>query len=154
MREEAEILGLSSAAALAVTGGALAATLVAIGLASGEMLRHLVQATPVLIASLVAWRWPAWGRWALAPVFGFWLFVSLAIWFFLLGLSSPVSGHFNLAERTLAGALGVLVLMGFALYPRIRGSVGVWSGLAGAAAFAALQVAAFILSTRPEIATR
>jgi hypothetical protein len=135
-------------------GSALAVTLVATGFASHEMLRHLVQGTPVLAAALVAWRWPEFGRWALTPVFLFWLYFSLAIWFFLVGWPSPVTGHFNTAERICAGLLGVFPAIGFSLFFWQRRSVRFWLGLGVAALFGGAQIWAFILSTAPEIANR
>lgn len=138
--------------ALALAGAALAITLLAIGPASHEMVRHIVQAAPVALATVVAFAWPALGRWALGPCFAVWLGISLGIWLFILGLPSPFEGIYNFAERALAAMLGVVSLAGFALFPRIRRPMNPGVGLLCAVVALAAQMGAIAFSLRPVIA--
>lgn len=149
MTEREQLLGLKPQQALAVVAAALAAVVVLMGRGAHEPIRYLVQAIPVMAAALIAWRSPALSRWALAPVLLFWLFVSLAVWFYLLGGPSPVTGHFSFAERLLAGLLGLFAAMGFSLFFWIRSEARIWLGLAVAALFAGAQVWAYLLSSPP-----
>jgi len=139
---------------LLAMGVALAVILLGIGLASGEIVRHIVQATPATALTLLAWRWPALARWALAPVFGFWLLIAVCIGLFLAHLPSPLSGTFNPAERTLTGGLALVSLTGFSLFPRIQRPLAWPAGLGVAALGLAAQVAALAISLQPAIAHR
>ncbi len=139
---------------LLAMGAALVATLLGIGLASSEVIRHIVQASPVAALTLVAWRWPAVARWALAPAFGFWLFIATCIGLFLAHLPSPVSGTFNPAERTLTAALAVVAVTGFSPFPRIRRPLAWPVGCGVAALGLALQIGGFAISLQPAIAHR
>jgi len=140
--------------AVTLAGAALVLTLVEVGFASGEMIRHAVQASPVVLATLVAWRRPDLGRWALGPIFLFWLLISIGIWMFLLGLPSPLKGTFNLWERVGAAGLGLASLAGVSVYPRVRRLLAWYWGAAVLLVFAGLQFEAFRISTLPAISHR
>jgi hypothetical protein len=144
----------ASETALLALGAALAAILLGIGVASGEMIRHIVQATPIGLLTLLALARPAWTRWLLGPIFAFWLLIAICIGLFLAGLPSPIDGTFNPAERSLTLALAVVSLAALAQFPRIRRPWPLWRGAALAAAALTLQIGALALSLLPGIAHR
>jgi hypothetical protein len=140
--------------AVLALGAALTATVVGIGAASGEMLRHVVQATPAAVLTLVALRRPGWERWLLGPTFAFWLLIAACIGLFLAGLPSPITGTFNPAERALTLTLAVLAVAAFVQFLRIRRPRPMWAGVLFALVALGLQVGALVLSLEAGIAHR
>ena len=129
--------------------GALASAIVAlvlVGFASNSVARHLIQASPLLIAfALVSMRQPA-GIAGAAALLGFWLVAMLSIWLYLLGVARIVTGRFGTAEIALTVAIGGSCVAG--LLAAWRSSIGAHdrSRWLSALAFAALQVAAMVAS--------
>ena len=76
----------------------LALALMAVGIVSGTVLRHLVQIIPIGLAAGLLSRRPAWGAYAALPIFLIWTAIPVLIWLFLLGLSRVASGHYAAIE--------------------------------------------------------
>ena len=83
----------------------VAVALVVVGVVSGTLGRHIVQAVPVVIVVGLVLRWPAAGAWAAVGVFLVWLAVMAAIWAYLLGLSDIASGTYTNFEVFLTIAI-------------------------------------------------
>ena len=140
-----------------VAAAALTTIIVAlglVGLVSGTILRHAVQVTPILVASLVVMLRPGLGRYAAFAIFSFWFFIMVLIWLYLLGLARVVTGQFSAAEIALTMVVGFACLVGFPAAARMTSRIAWWAGLAGFAMFGALQVGAMWLSLQPAFATR
>src|SRR4051794_794287 len=98
--------------------------LLAVGVVSQTLLRHAVQAIPVLIALLGVSQRRVSGRPAALGVFALWFLIMLLIWLFLLGIARIVTGHYTPAEIALtiliaaANAIGFFAALGL---PRATG---------------------------------
>jgi len=137
---------------VALLGAILALILLGIGIASGELVRHIVQATPAALLAAAAWRWPTYGRWLLGAVFAFWLLIASCIALFLAGLPSPIDGTFNTAERTLTAVLALVAVAGLSLFSGIRRPLRLAPALLAAALALGAQVAALAISLQPSVA--
>jgi hypothetical protein len=130
------------------------ALVVGVGLASGLVIRHVVQTAPVWLGVVIGFRGSPAVKWMALPMFLFWLLLMALIWLFLLGLPSPLSGHFSPIEIAMTIIVGAASLVG--IWAALRVSPGM-SIAAGAALFvgaATLQVICFRLSLLPAIAQR
>jgi hypothetical protein len=76
----------------------LALALLLVGVVSGTVLRHIVQIVPIMVALGVLARRPDWGAYAALPIVGFWTFIVVLIWLFLLDLSRIANGHYTPIE--------------------------------------------------------
>jgi hypothetical protein len=76
----------------------LALALLLVGIVSGTLLRHVVQILPIVAATAVLVRRPAWGAYAAMPLFFFWTLIVVLIWLFLVGLSRIANGHYTPIE--------------------------------------------------------
>ena len=146
MTDREELLGLKPHQALAVVAGAMALAILAIGY-SGGVAPQAVRAAPVIAAAILAWRSPAFGRWALAPILLIWLFACLAVWFYILGGPTPIRAQPVSTESLLEGVLGVFAVMGFSLFFWIRAETRAWLGLGVAALFGGAQIWALLLTS-------
>jgi hypothetical protein len=82
-------------------GIALCLTLLAVGVVSHEVLRHVIQAAPlVLFCAIGAYR-HAWLRPLVIPIFCFWLIICLLIWGYLLGITTILTGNMTPVETGL-----------------------------------------------------
>jgi hypothetical protein len=138
------------AAWLAVVAGAL----VAVGIVSDTLLRHVIQIAPLIIALGLLARHSAWGVSAAAPLFAFWLLIMGAIWLFLLGVARIFTGTFTVAEIALTVTIGVACLCGLGTASRRGPVIPFGARLGTIAAFAILQSAAMWLSVQPFITSR
>jgi hypothetical protein len=132
----------------------LAMALLLVGVASGTLLRHIVQILPIIFATGVLGRRPDWGAYASLPIFVFWIVIVVLIWLFLLGVSRIANGHFTPVEIFLT-----FVMAGFSLVGAVRSvSLGKPLRVSGRALaiilFALIQVAAMWVSFLKPIATR
>ena len=133
-------------------GCALAIAILAVGPASHEVVRHVIQAAPLMFFCVVGVREPATLRWLLGPVMLFWLTIAVLIWLFLLHIARVVTGTFSPAEIALTLAMGAASLVGLANVGRVRRRFPILHGLGLIALSLALQVGAFALSTQPWVA--
>jgi hypothetical protein len=120
----------------------VALSLVAVGAASGTVLRHFVPVAPVLLAALVASGVPTLAAAASIPIFAIQLALIAAIWTFLPGKFPP----FELSLNALIAAS--CVLGGIAAL-RLETAAPLARRIAALVAFAALQLGALWLSFRP-----
>ena len=132
----------------------VALALIAVGIVSGTVIRHLVQIAPFAVALSVLPRRPAWGVSAAATLLAFWFLVMSAIWLFLLGVARVFTGTFTTLEIALTIVIGVGSLLGLAAARRTGASTPIGTRLGVVAAFAALQFAAMWLSVQPYVARR
>ena len=135
-----------------LAGAALALAIAAVGPASHEVVRHLIQASPAVLACAIGlWR-PGLLRWALAPIFLFWLLIAVLIWLSLAHIARVVTGTFSPAEIALTVAMAAAALFGLAQFPRRRRRTPVWLGLGVFLLALAIQVGAFAISIQPWVA--
>ena len=128
--------------------------LIAVGIVSQTLLRHVVQIVPLVAALGLLARRSAWGVSAATPLFTFWFLIMGAIWLFLLGVARIVSGTFTAAEVILTVIIGAASLLGLGAAYRRGTTLKVLPRLGLLAAFAVLQFAAMWRSTQPFVAGR
>jgi hypothetical protein len=134
------------------TGCALAIAILAVGPASHEVVRHVIQATPLMLFCVVAVRRPPVLRWLLGPVMLFWLLIAVLIWLFLLHVARVITGTFNPIEIAMTIVMGLASVLGLANFARVRRRFPLLAGLGLAALSFALQVGAFAVSIQPWVA--
>jgi hypothetical protein len=132
----------------------VAGALVAVGIVSDTLLRHVIQIAPLIVALGLLARHSAWGVSAAAPLFAFWLLIMGAIWLFLLGVARIFTGTFTVAEIALTVTIGVACLCGLGTASRRGPVIPFGARLGTIAAFAILQSAAMWLSVQPFITSR
>src|SRR5262245_25944531 len=70
-------------------------------------LRHEVQTLPLWFPIVLGFQNRELAKWSALPCFLFWLTIMIFIWLFLLGLPSPVRGHFFPTEVAMTIVVGV-----------------------------------------------
>jgi hypothetical protein len=131
---------------LALVGG--------VGLASGLVLRHLVQTLPLWVGVALGLRRSRAAGWVGLPLFLFWLLLMALIWLYLLGVSTILSGHFSELEIGMTIVVGIASLVGIAMCIRFKSSLSVVSAVTLFAVLAAFQWVCFRASLTPAIAHR
>lgn len=124
----------------------VAVALIAVGIVSDSLGRHIIQIVPPLLAFLIIPRWTFAGVWAAVGIFGMWFAAMVAIWAYLLGLADIVSGTYSNVEVFLT-----IVIAGCSAHAIQKAVQGARRGplLVGVVALAgglAAQVAAIVLS--------
>jgi hypothetical protein len=109
--------------------------LLAVGVVSHTLLRHTVQAIPVLIALLGVSQRRISGRPAALGVFALWFLIMLLIWLFLLGVARIVTGYYTPAEIALTILIGFASAIGFFAARRLPRATGGYVSLAIALLF-------------------
>jgi hypothetical protein len=132
----------------------VALALIAVGVVSATLLRHVVQIAPLVLAAVIAAVRPRWAACVAAPLFVHWLLVMIAIWLFLLGVARIFTGTFSPAEVVLTIVIGGAALLGLLSCYRRRHDTPSFPAICGTALFAFLQFAAMWLSTQPVVAAR
>src|SRR6266404_6903005 len=97
---------------IAVSCGVIIAALYVVAWVSKTELRHLVQTLPLWLGILLALGRVRAARWAVMPIFLFWLTAMMFIWLFLLGWSRVLSGHFSPVEIAMTFIIGTSALIG------------------------------------------
>lgn len=132
----------------------IAALVVGVGLASGLVLRHVVQTLPLWISvGLGARRVRAAGAFAL-PCFAFWLILMVIIWLYLLDIARLVNGHFTPIEIAMTLVVGAAAVAGIGSAVRSWRAVPPGVAVSLFALGAVLQWACFRISMLPGIAER
>lgn len=131
---------------------AVIAALLVVGAASSEVIRHIVQTSPLCIVIVLGVRRSVWSKWAALPCFGFWFLLMTAIWLFLLGWARVVTGTFSPTEIAMTVIVGLASLVGIIGALGMRSGVRPSSATATVLVVAALQLAAVRLSLLPAIA--
>jgi hypothetical protein len=132
----------------------LALALLTVGLASGTVLRHIVQIVPIIVTLVLLARRPILGAYAALPLFIFWTLIVLLIWLFLLGLSRIANGHYTAIEVAMTfvmigcSMVGVVKSVPLGQPLRVPGRLSIFI------LFAMMQVAAMWVSFLARIANR
>jgi hypothetical protein len=126
--------------------------LLAVGVVSGTLVRHIIQILPATLALALVIRRVPWAFYAALPVFVFWLLIMVAIWLFLLGLARIITGHFSSAEVALTLVVGASSLCGLSQTLRTQPVESRVTRAAWAIVFTALQFGALWASLRPAFA--
>ena len=129
--------------------GGLIAALLAVGVVSGTLTRHLIQVAPAALALILVASGSPSGRAAALPVMTFWAALMVAIWLFLLGLHQIVRGHFTGIEIALTVAIAAACLVGVLGGARPTANLARGRRIATATAFGLLQLAALWASMQP-----
>jgi hypothetical protein len=148
-RPDARGTGRFAAALVAVT-----LALLAVGVVSHTMLRHVIQVAPLAIALALVWRGSPYAISAGLPVLCFWLGIMASIWLFLLGVARIFSGRFTPIEVALTLIIGLAAGYGLLAAPRAAISPSLGRRIATAAVFSALQIVALVVSMLPSVASR
>ena len=85
-----------------------------VGVVSGTLTRHLIQVAPAALALILVASGSPYGSAAALPILTLWAGLMAAIWLFLLGLTSIISGRFTPIEITLTVAIAAACLTGLA----------------------------------------
>lgn len=132
-----------------------AASLIAVGLVSGTLVRHLVQIAPLVVALILARWWkPAVGAWAAVALLSFWMVVMVLIWLFLLGVSEVADGEFTAVEIALTVVIAACCAVGMVSAVRDGRSLSWWQAALTLAGGWAIQVAVMALSFAGPVACR
>lgn len=123
-----------------------------VGLATGLVIRHVVQTAPLWIGLALGLRGSRAVGWFTAPIFAFWMVLMTLIWLYLAGWSTLISGHFSLFETTMTLAVGAACAIGLWLDARSFASVPATSAAGLFVIAAAAQSVCFRLSMLPGIA--
>jgi hypothetical protein len=129
---------------LALVGG--------VGLASGLVLRHLVQTLPLWVGVALGFRRSRAVGWVGLPLFLFWVLLMTLIWLYLLGVSSILSGDFSELEIAMTIVVGTASLVGIAKCVRFKSSLSVVSAVTVFVVVAGIQWVCFRASLTPAIA--
>jgi hypothetical protein len=124
----------------------LIAALLAVGVASGTVLRHVVQVAPAAVALGLVWRGSTIGRAATLPILTFWLGLMVTIWLFLLDVVRLINGRFTTTEIILTVAIGAACAIGLRGGVRPTAGASVAWRLVVALLFAVAQLGALVLS--------
>ena len=138
---------------LACLGG-LALALLLVGVVSGTLLRHVVQIVPILLAGAILTRRPALGAYTALPVFGFWLFVCVMIWLFLLGVSRLENGTYSPIEILLTVVMAGCSVVGAANCVAAGRALRASARVLAVILFLVIQLAAMWVSFLKPIANR
>ena len=133
---------------------AVSVSLLLVGIVSGTLIRHGVQAAPALAAGVLASRGIPWTRCAAIPVFAFWLFIMALIWLHVTGLAHLVKVRFTATEIGLTIVIGTSSAGGLVASLRARHRPIRWSGLVVIVLSGAIQIGVMWLSLRPILAHR
>jgi hypothetical protein len=137
----------SNLISMALAGLTLA--LLAVGVVSHTLIRHVVQVTPPVVALMLVARRPSLGTAAAIPLFTFWLGLMILIWLFLLDVVRLISGHFTTTEIALTIVIALMSGLGLVSVARSRSSIGPATRFGIATLFACLQGGALVLSMQP-----
>lgn len=124
--------------------------LLAVGVASGTVVRHLIQVIAPAIALVAVRRGFRWGAYAALPLFAFWLAIMALIWLYLAGWSEVASGTYSPVEIVLTLIIGAACATGIGVFFTRRPQAPAASALA-IAGFAALQLVTMWLSFHPAV---
>jgi hypothetical protein len=127
--------------------------LLAVGVVSHLVVRHIIQVTPAALAAIFVAKARRAGRYAALPIFVIWLLIMVAIWLFLLGLARFVSGHFTASEIALTMLIGIFSFSGIVAVLRRPGAHPV-PAILYFVAFTALQFVGLWTSFQPAFARR
>jgi hypothetical protein len=132
----------------------IAALVAGVGLATGLVVRHVVQTVPLWIGIALGLRGSRAVGWFTAPLFLFWLALMTVIWLYLAGWTTIISGHFSPFEKAMTVAVAASCGIGLWLGLRSFASVRVITAAGLFVVAAVAQWLCFRLSMFPGIAQR
>lgn len=125
-----------------------------VGLATGLVIRHIVQTAPLLIGLGLGLQGSRATGWFTAPLFAFWMLLMAVIWLYLAGWATVITGHFSPFEVVMtvvvAAACGVGLWHDVRSFARVPVTLGAGLFVLGGA----LHWLFFRLSLLPGIAQR
>jgi hypothetical protein len=124
-----------------------------VGAVSNGSLRHEVQTLPLWAPIVLGFRQRPAAKWAAVPCFIVWFALMTFIWLFLLGWARILSGHFSPTEIVMTLIVGAASVTGLGVSFRWPTNLTWGKGLATAALFVVLQLAALRISFTPYIAS-
>ena len=131
----------------------IAALVLGVGLATGLVLRHVVQTLPLAIGAALGTRFrPV--SWFALPCFAFWLGLMAEIWLSLLGIAHLVNGHFTAFEIAMTVVVASAALVGIVSALRLPRTLPIGTAAGLFVLGAALQWTCFRISMLPGIAHR
>ena len=125
-----------------------------VGIASGEILRHLIQTLPIWIGVILGFRNSEWTKSAALPFFIFWFAIMTLIWLFLLGWSRIVRGHYSPTEIAMTIVIGAAALAGIISCARMKTQIKFIQAAALFALSSLAQYAAMYVSMLPQFRSR
>ena len=131
---------------LAVSLAILIVALLAVGLVSRTVVRHIVQSLPALVALILVAAQSRLAPSAAAPILTFWLGVMINIWLFVLGIARIFSGTFSGVEIALTIVIALACGLGILAIIQWGTRLSVAPRLATAAVFGIAQLAAMVAS--------
>jgi hypothetical protein len=131
----------------------LVVALLVVGVVSGTPWRHVIQVFPAAAVAVLLIRRVPWSNHAALPILLIWLMIMVVIWLYLLGIARITTGRFSTAEIVLTVIIGAASIRGLIETPAVIRMPNRVTGLLSAIGFAALQIGAIWLSTRPAFAT-
>ena len=125
-----------------------------VGLATGLVIRHVVQTAPLWIGLALGIGGSRAVGCFTAPIFAFWMALMMVIWLYLAGWATLISGHFSPFETAMTLAVGAACAIG--LWLDARSFAGVPATIAAGlfVVAAAAQWLCFRISLLPGIAHR
>ncbi len=134
-------------AAVAITA------LIVVGIASGEIVRHVIQTLPFWPAVVLGLRGSPAARWAGLPVFVFWLAIMTLIWLFLLGIANIANGAYGPVEIAMTAIVGIASIVGIVACILARGDTRAFVAAALFILIGAAQVGIMAVSLKPPVSS-
>lgn len=131
---------------------AIIAALLVIGVASYEVIRHVIQALPAFAAALFAFAGARSSKWMALPVFVVWLVIPILIWLFLLGVSKIANGTYSPVEIAMTIVLALASTIGLIRIAVHPGRVSILGVVFVVAIFAAGEIGVMYVSFQPMFA--
>ncbi len=125
-----------------------------VGLASGEVIRHLIQTLPIWIGVILGFRNSQWTKSAALPFFIFWFGIMALIWLYLLGVSRIITGHYSATEIAMTIVVGAAAFLGIAICTQMRTRTKLVQSVAVFVITALAQYAAMYVSLMPRFRSR
>ena len=129
--------------------GGVIAGLLAVGVVSGTLIRHVIQVSPAALALILVASGFRYGRAAALPILTVWAVVMGAIWLFLLGVASIVRGRFTPMEIVLTIVIAAACVIGLTGGARPTANLSRVRRVAAATASGLCQLAALWASMQP-----
>jgi hypothetical protein len=82
-------------------------SLLVVGILSATPIRHLIQVTPLVLSFMPVMMKKSWSKYAVLPLFIFWLAIMAFIWLSLLDIANIISGSFSPAEIAMTMLIGL-----------------------------------------------
>jgi cation transport ATPase len=125
-----------------------------VGVASGEILRHLIQTLPIWIGVIQGFRNSQWTKSAALPFFIFWLAIMTLIWLFLLRWSRIARGHYSPTEIAMTIVIGAAAFLGIVFCARMKTQIKFIQSAAIFVFTALAQYVAMYVSLLPQFRSR